>query len=80
MHPELTDLRETVGIQGEVTGPAGWQLHDPEGGGQLFDAGYQPGGSIQMRPTIEYPPYGNSNSGRFCADTDPLWTWTMTAP
>jgi hypothetical protein len=57
-------------------GPTGWQLHDPEGGGQLFDVGYQPGGSIQMRPTIEYPPYGNSNSGGFCADTDPLWTWT----
>ena len=57
-------------------GPTGWQLHDPEGGGQLFDVGYQPGGSMQMRPTIEYPPYGNSNNGGFCADTDPLWTWT----
>jgi hypothetical protein len=57
-------------------GPTGWQLHDPNGGGQLFDVGYQPDGKIQMRPTIEYPPYGNSNSGGFCADTDPLWTWT----
>ena len=56
--------------------PTGWQLHDPEGGGQLFDVGYQPGGDMQMRPTIEYPPYPNSNSGGFCADTDPLWTWT----
>ena len=25
------------------------------GGGLLFDVGYQPGGSLQMRPTIEYP-------------------------
>jgi len=57
-------------------GPTGWQLHDPDGGGLLFDVGYQPGGSMQMRPTIEYPPYGNSNNGGFCSDTDPLWTWT----
>ena len=57
-------------------GPTGWQLHDPEGGGQLFDVGYQRGSGVQMRPTIEYPPYPNSNSGGFCADTDPLWTWT----
>jgi hypothetical protein len=57
-------------------GPTGWQLHDPEGGGQLFDVGYQRGSSLQMRPTIEYPPYPNSNSGGFCADTDRLWTWT----
>ena len=59
--------------------PRGWQLHDPKGGGQLFDVGYQPGGDMQMRPTIEYPPYPNSNSGGFCADTDPLWTWTYSA-
>jgi hypothetical protein len=57
-------------------GPTGWQLRDPDGGGQLFDVGYQSAGRLQMRPTIEYPPYGNSNSGGFCADTDQLWTWT----
>jgi hypothetical protein len=57
-------------------GPTGWQLHDPHGGGQLFDVGLEPAGRVQMRPTIEYPPYPNSNMGGFCADTDPLWTWT----
>ena len=56
--------------------PAGWQLHDPTGGGLLFDVGYDPDGSLQMRPTIEYPPYPNSNDGGFCQDTDPLWAWT----
>jgi len=56
-------------------GPTGWQLHDPQGGGVLFDVRYRPGGSMQMHPTIEYPPYPNSNIGGFCADTDPLWTW-----
>ena len=56
--------------------PAGWQLHDPTGGGLLFDVDYGPAGSLQMRPTIEYPPYPNSNDGGFCQDTDPLWAWT----
>jgi hypothetical protein len=55
----------------------GWQLHDPTPGGSwgLFDVLYQPGGRLQMRPTIEYPPYPNSNNGGFCQDTDPLWAW-----
>lgn len=55
----------------------GWQLRDPTPGGNwgLFDVLYQPGGRLQMRPTIEYPPYPNSNNGGFCEDTDPLWAW-----
>jgi hypothetical protein len=56
--------------------PTGWQLHDPKGGGLLFDVGYGPTGSLQMRPTIEFPPYPNSNDGGFCRDTDPVWAWT----
>ena len=58
------------------TGAMGWQLYDPTGGGLLFDVGYGPAGRLRMRPTIEYPPYPNSNNGGFCEDTDPLWTWT----
>jgi hypothetical protein len=61
------------------TGRVGWQLYDPTGGGLLFDVGYRPDGSLQMRPTIEYPPYPNSNDGGFCEDTDPSWTWTYSA-
>lgn len=56
--------------------PDGWRLHDPTGGGLLFDVGYRPGSGLQMRPAIEYPPYPNSNNGGFCQDTDPLWAWT----
>jgi hypothetical protein len=56
--------------------PTGWQLHDPTGGGLLFDVGYGSAGRLRMRPTIEYPPYPNSNNGGFCEDTDPSWTWT----
>ena len=54
----------------------GWHLYDPMGGGQVFDVKPEPGARLQMRPTIEYPPYPNPNGGGFCADTDPLWTWT----
>jgi hypothetical protein len=58
------------------TGSVGWQLRDPTGGGLLFDVAYGPGARLQMRPVIEYPPYPNANNGGFCADTDPLWSWT----
>lgn len=78
-----TDVRKATSGQPPPPGrwrlrisPAGWQLHDPTGGGLLFDVGYRPSGGLQMRPAIEYPPYPNSNSGGFCEDTDPLWTWT----
>jgi hypothetical protein len=57
-------------------GAVGWQLHDPTGGGLILDVGYQAAGSLLMRPTIEYPPYPNSNGGGLCEDTDPLWAWT----
>ncbi len=55
----------------------GWQLRDPTPTGTwgLFDVGYGPGGNLHIRPTIEYPPYPNSNNGGFCEDTDPLWAW-----
>jgi len=52
------------------------RVHDPTGGGLLFDVGYGTARSLQMRPAIEYPPYPNSNNGGFCQDTDPLWAWT----
>lgn len=58
--------------------PMGWQTLDPTTTTQwgLFDVAYNADGMLQMRPTIEYPPYPNYNQGGFCADTDPLWAWT----
>jgi hypothetical protein len=58
--------------------PSGWQLRDPTPGANwgLFDVAYRPNGKLQMRPTIEYPPYPNGNNGGFCENTDPLWAWT----
>jgi hypothetical protein len=56
--------------------PLGWQMTDPQNGGGAFDVLYQPHGRLQMRPTIETPPYPNPSNGGFCADTDPLATWT----
>jgi hypothetical protein len=56
--------------------PAGWEPLDPQGNRGLFDVAYQSAGVIEMRPTIEQPPFPNSNNGGFCADTDPLFGWT----
>lgn len=58
--------------------PKGWQLKDPTPGSTygLFDVAYLPRTQFQMRPTIEYPPYPNSNKGGFCEDTDPLSNWS----
>jgi hypothetical protein len=54
---------------------AGWEPLDPQGNKGLFDVGYLPAG-LEMRPTIEYPPYPSSNNGGFCADTDPIFDWS----
>jgi hypothetical protein len=59
-------------------GRTGWQLRDPQGGGGLFDVAYASRRHLQMRPTIEHPPYPNANNGGFCRDTDPLAGWTFT--
>jgi hypothetical protein len=55
----------------------GWKLLDPTGGELLFDVGYLSEGTLEMRPTIEYPPFPNPNNGGFCADTDPIFNWTV---
>jgi hypothetical protein len=54
---------------------AGWELLDPQANKGLFDVGYLPS-ALEMRPTIEYPPFPNSNNGGFCANTDPIFDWT----
>jgi hypothetical protein len=56
---------------------AGWEPIDPQGNQGLFDIGYQPAGTVEMRPTIEYPPYPNSNEGGFCNGVDPISNWTF---
>lgn len=56
----------------------GWQLTDPRGGGLAFDVAYRRRRHLQMRPTIERPPYPNPTNGGFCRDTDPIATWTFT--
>jgi hypothetical protein len=56
---------------------AGWFMTDPQGGGGTFDVAYLAATRLQMRPTIEKPPFPNSSNGGFCDDTDPLWTWAV---
>jgi hypothetical protein len=56
----------------------GWSTTDPQGGSGLFDVVYVSGSAVQMRPTIEYPPFPNSNNGGWCGDVDPLATYGAT--
>lgn len=55
----------------------GWVMTDPQNGGAMFDVGYLSASRLQMRPTIETPPFPNPNNGGFCDSTDPLSTWTV---
>ena len=57
----------------------GWMLHDPQGGGILFDVDYQSGGKVELRQTIEQPPFPNPNGGYFCEEPDPeiIWNYTI---
>jgi hypothetical protein len=55
----------------------GWSPRDPQGNVGLFDVTYPSATILQMRPTIEYPPYPNSNNGGWCDDTDPLATYSV---
>jgi len=54
---------------------AGWEPLDPQGNKGLFDVGYLPS-ALEMRPTIEYPPFPNPNNGGFCENTDPIFDWS----
>jgi hypothetical protein len=71
-----------VGAAGSGGPPAGlWTYtfaragligHDPQGGGGLSDVAYLSRSRLQLRPTIEHPPYPSPNNGGFCEDTDPV--------
>ena len=54
----------------------GWTMRDPENGGGVFDVEYPSPRRLQMRPTIETPPFPNATNGGFCENTDPLFEWT----
>ncbi len=54
----------------------GWRTTDPDHGGGMFDVAYVETGRVQLRPTIETPPYPNPSNGGWCADTDPLAIWS----
>jgi len=61
-------------------GAEGWALgtgHAPTANSLRFDVAYLAHGNLQMRPTIERPPYPNDGNGGFCEDTDPLFTWSV---
>jgi hypothetical protein len=57
----------------------GLELGDPQGGGIQNDVAYISDGQLELRPTIEVPPYPNEGNGAFCHEPDPDWAWTYTA-
>lgn len=56
----------------------GWMLHDPVGTGLFFDEAYQSGGQVDLRASIEKPPYPSDTGGGFCDEPDQPFLWTYT--
>jgi hypothetical protein len=46
-----------TGAWGLVIDSVGWMVEDPLGGGQLFDVAYMSGGKVELRASIEQPPF-----------------------
>jgi hypothetical protein len=67
-----------TGRWGLTIDSVGWMIHDPEGGGQLFDVAYQSRGRVELRPSIERPPFPNPTAGAFCEEPDPSFRWSYT--
>lgn len=67
-----------TGRWGLTIDSVGWMVHDPEGGGQLFDVAYQSRGRVELRPSIERPPFPNPTGGAFCEEPDPSVRWSYT--
>jgi hypothetical protein len=73
-----SDQPPPPGRWGLIVTAHGWGLRDPHNGGGEFDVAYTSRNVVQMRPTIEHPPFPNPDNGGFCQDTDPLALWTAT--
>jgi hypothetical protein len=72
-----SDSRPPPGAWRLKIAAAGWEPIDPQGIQGLFDVGYPSAGTVEMRPTIEYPTYPNSNEGGFCNGVDPIFNWKV---
>ena len=68
-----------TGQWGLTIDSVGWTVHDPEGGGLLFDVAYRADGKVQLQTSIERPPYPSPTGGAFCEEPDAsaMWTYTM---
>jgi hypothetical protein len=68
-----------TGAWGLVIDSVGWMVEDPMGGGLLFDVGYVSDGKVELRASIEQPPFPSPTGGAFCEEPDPpaLWSYTI---
>jgi hypothetical protein len=57
----------------------GWMIHGPDGGDLLFDVVYGADGAVQLRASIERPPFPSPTGGAFCDEPDQsaLWAYTI---
>ena len=65
-----------LGQWGLTINSMGWSLLDPLGGGINIDLAYQSTGQVELRPTIEVPPFPNDRNGAFCHEPDPPFLWS----
>lgn len=72
----VTDKKPSGTWKATITAK-GWTMLDPQGNGGIFDVRYLSPTRIQMRPTIEHPPYPSPNNGGWCDDTDPLVLYSV---
>jgi hypothetical protein len=72
-----------AGHWGLTIDSVGWMLHDPAGGGSLWDVAYQSEGKVELRTTIESPPlvdveHETLYGGSICEEPDAPFLWTYT--
>jgi len=72
-----------AGDWGLAIDSVGWMLHDPDGGGQLWDVVYQSEGEVELRTTIESPPlldveHETLYGGSICEEPDAPFLWAYT--
>jgi hypothetical protein len=71
------DACDPIGTWQITIASKGWSPLDPQGNVGLFDVVYLSPTQVQLRPTIEYPPYPNNNNGGWCGDSDPLDVYSV---
>jgi hypothetical protein len=71
------DKSTPVGDWQLTVSAVGWETRDPNAALVLLDVAYQSAGAVEMRWSIEHPPYPNPEHGGFCYGLGPDFAWTL---